>query len=92
MRTIKSIKAALNKRLFSQSEIARAAGVSQSTISRLDNTSAREFSLTVQPPTLRKLAAGLKLLSSGRRPAHKPVQACAGRSHTRVSPRKGSSK
>lgn len=92
MNTLKQVKEALNRRRVTQTEFARLSGVSQSTISRLDNSCVRDFQRTALPSTLRKLAEGLKNLSSGRRPALNPVKACAGTSRTRAPRGKANSR
>lgn len=95
-KTVNKLILALNGRRVTQQQISRASGLSQAAISALYNTrwdkETYQYRPAPRPSTIAALERGLKSLSSGRRPAHKPVKACAGKPTHHVSPRKGSSR
>lgn len=75
-KTVNKLILALNGRRFTQQQISRASGLSQSSISALFNTQwdtkSQMYRPVPQPRTIAALEKGLRVLSSGRRPAHKP--------------------
>lgn len=83
---VERVSRGLNNKRFTQQEIADASGLSQSTICGLVNARwDRKLNFcrpAPRPSTIAALRAGLQKISSGRRPAHKPVKGSAARSRT----------